>query len=712
MSLIICRNNKSDLEDIGEKSSIFEPWSFRNQLTSNVEIPANAQVALQSAKLNMDGSIVLGDDTKVFYMYFGPELFDPNVYGVGDASTFRITGIENSTQLPMRVPLFEGKKNRLEKMNVNDIAIEIERSVKEQLTNPNLKDRFTCVVEHNADGSLKGFKWTFNEAITGAGATQFAPTNTIPPPFNHLAERQRGIMDAMKTTQREYQITNGASGVAPPWTYAGGVFSTLVGGNPSVRDVSRCVIGNVSPLNLKGGLCKFDIINANPATGGRFMVGLARASRGSSKLQRGRIRPHGFRFGNGAITKPWMAAYMDFFAFFNVGDTDFGPAQGVGHLRLGHTVVNKDDLGGKSGNVSGNANRPKFQDIQYGDGNNDSAGNPTQDTGCHPNVVASAGFSAVYGYDLTQNALGIHFIRFQVSGNIVSISMEDNAAQVYDLITYDATRNMENNLKPITQTCENLLPAMVLNNAGIGAAGNIAIQLTQWDGANQSCPNYDFLSDEPRKNALADRVYTNSVKLWTQIARIDRVKAVDYSLANLGQPNQLHAYGNFDAGGNKQFTNLQHVWITMPNQRFGGRPDGMLTSGANTSRFLGLPDTPTFGTWTLTGTHNRERESFAVPSLLPTRSIFVRLENFGNESVNAFQGLKSKIIAHLPRFDGVNSLGPLYLEPRNLVYVDLGNPAPIKINSFDLSLCYSDETYATSLVGTTIIVLHVKEKGT
>jgi hypothetical protein len=283
---------------------------------------------------------------------------------------------------------------------------------------------------------------------------------------------------------------------------------------------------------------------------------------------------------------------MDFFAFYNVGGTAaFGPAAAVGHLRLGHTVVNKDDTGGKTGNVSGNANRPKFQDIQYGDGNNDPAGNPTQDTGCHAAVVASADFSAVYGYDLSGNPLGIHFINFEVSGNIVTISMEDNAANVYPLVTYDATRNMENNLKPITQTCENLLPAMVLNNAEIGAAGNIAIQITNWDGANQSCPNYDFLSDEPSKNALADRVYTNSVKLWTQVARIDRVKAVDYSLANLGQVNQLHAYGSFDSAGNKEFTNIQHVWITMPNQRFGG-PDCMLTSGANTSRFLGLPDTP------------------------------------------------------------------------------------------------------------------------
>ena len=80
MSLIVCSNNRTDADEgIGANQSIFEPYSFRNQLTSNVEIPANAQVALQSAKINMDGTIVLGDDTKVFYMYFGPALVAPEV---------------------------------------------------------------------------------------------------------------------------------------------------------------------------------------------------------------------------------------------------------------------------------------------------------------------------------------------------------------------------------------------------------------------------------------------------------------------------------------------------------------------------------------------------------------------------------------------------------------------------------------------------------
>ena len=75
-------------------------------------------------------------------------------------------------------------------------------------------------------------------------------------------------------------------------------------------------------------------------------------------------------------------------------------------------------------------------------------------------------------------------------------------------------------------------------------------------------------------------------------------------------------------------------------------------------------------------------------------------------------GQISKIVGHLPRFvqDRVNAAGPLYLEPTNLIYLDLNNSEELKINSLDISLCYVDEKLADSLIGTTIVVFHVREK--
>ena len=707
MSLIICSNNRSENEDVGDRSSIFEPWSFRNQLTSNIEIPKDAQVALQSVKINMDGSIVVGDDTKIFYSYFGFTLHEPDIYGIGQAAT-RITNIMDSGYVPLRISLFPGSSPNLKKVNVNDIARELQRSVRENITNPNLKTRFIAKAVLNANGSLKGFKFEYNESITGFSAG-FAPTDGIPPVFNPAFVAQRGVMDCFMQKYRTYQITGGAQGQAPPWTYVingqgEGQFDVA-----GIRQEPACVIANVSPINLKGGKCAFRISGAAAGpNAGRFMVGLTRGSRQGSKSPR--IRPLNTLFGNGAMTKPWMGAFMDYFVYMNApaSPAGFGSIGARGYLRIGHSVVNKNDLGGHAGPKPGAINMLKQQDFRYGNGTGGSA-----DTGTAAAVVASAGWDPVYGYNYTTNALDIEYVLFDVQGGIVSVSLESSQASgsnIYSLVTYSNARDMERNLKPITQPCENLLPSMVLSNKSlpVGAA-NLRLDIQMFEGNKASCPNYDFLSDEKAKNGLADRAYASDKQTMGQIQRLDSVRCVDYSAINLGKLSQLHQYPTYLSAGDNSFIHLDHVWSVMPNVEYGG-PDCMLTAGANTSRFLGFPDIPNFTTWTL-ATGEREAESFSIPNLLPSRSVFVRLENFGNESVNAFQGLRSKIIAHLPRFDGINSLGPLYLEPNNLVYVDLKNPNAMKINSFDISLCYSDETYADSLVGTTIVVLHIKQKG-
>ena len=709
MSLIICSNNRTDADEaIGGNNSIFEPWSFRNQLTSNVEIPANAQVALQSAKINMDGSIVLGDDTRVFYMYFGPAMVAP------EFAATRITNIMESPQMPIRVPLFANHDSRLEKMSMMDLAVEIQASVRERLSNPNLKNRFTCVAEYNADGSFKGFKWTFHEAITGAAAG-YAPTITLPPAFNHLAVQQRGMLDTIGFGRRDYQLRNGVGGGEQPlWTY---VMPQAVTGYGEFqitqpRRESSAIIGNVSPLNLKGGEAKYRITDV--ATGvnqGRFMCGLSRGSRGSPFRGGPYINPPHWRRGNGIIAKPWLGAFADFFCYYNHGGTaTHGPAAARGHLRIGHSVVDEDDVGGQNGGNAGNMARMKFSDFQYGDGSG-----VLPDTGTDPLVIGSTNWNDLYGYSLIDNPLFIEFICFKVDGGRVTIYMESTvgAGSVkYDLVTYDATRNKEDNLKPITQACENLLPVMLLNNAGNAhpAATTQTMEITKWDGNNVSCLNYDFLSDDMSKNGLFDRWYAGDPHTMNQIHRLDLIECVNYSNRYHGAPNILHEYMGVEAAPGDWFTKVEHIWLASPNQEYGG-PGCMLTAGANSGRLLGLESTPILRSWILTAANNREHASISQPRLLPTRSIFVRLENFGNESVNAFQGLRSKIIAHLPRFDGFHSIGALYLEPHSLVYVDLKNPSAFKINSFDLSLCYSDETYATSLQGTTIIVLHIKQKG-
>lgn len=104
-------------------------------------------------------------------------------------------------------------------------------------------------------------------------------------------------------------------------------------------------------------------------------------------------------------------------------------------------------------------------------------------------------------------------------------------------------------------------------------------------------------------------------------------------------------------------------------------------------------------------------ESSTTPKLISNISLFIRLNNFTQNSMNARQGTLSKIIAHLPRFDNSgNETGGLYFEPHEKTYISLNNPQELLINSFDIDIVYENETFCTALSGKTIVCLHVRQR--
>tara|TARA_R110000822_G_scaffold102_3_gene471 strand:- start:528 stop:935 length:408 start_codon:yes stop_codon:yes gene_type:complete len=94
-----------------------------------------------------------------------------------------------------------------------------------------------------------------------------------------------------------------------------------------------------------------------------------------------------------------------------------------------------------------------------------------------------------------------------------------------------------------------------------------------------------------------------------------------------------------------------------------------------------------------------------VPVFKSGQSIFVRLDNFNQHALNGFKGNNSSIIAHLPRFDGQSETGRKYYQPSEIAWVNLNNPHPMKVSSFDISFCYVNEQYVKALTGQSIVVL-------
>jgi len=332
-------------------------------------------------------------------------------------------------------------------------------------------------------------------------------------------------------------------------------------------------------------------------------------------------------------------------------------------------------------------------------------------------------------YDLVANNLDITHINFFVDGEVVTIQAEDgNTATFYDVVRYDSTRNKEENLKPITQSCWALYPYLAGNNFnndpnfGYGPQKLDIFTFTGIDGTALQAEHSLWSEGGPAGvNGSVEPFWSWEQQMLAdnqmdQIMEVDRRRIIDIGL-DRGAPLAI-SYTTIDSNTSPFEYRLDYdgdvgtgnvpIFILSEDSRY---PD---TSGANAQQLLGFDriSVVDYNYWELNGDGKGWTSgSTTIPNGVSTRSIFVRVNNLTQKSINAFKDLKSGIIGHLPRFDGLNNVGPLYLENNNLVYIDLDNPAPIQLNELSLSLVYSDETYCEALTGTTIICLHIKKKG-
>ena len=136
MSLVICSNDAKEQNDLsGDQQSIYKPWSWTNDLSSTLELPANCQVALQSAKIKMDGTILIGDGNKTFYWYFGKSTTLADT-----TSPYFATDADGTTSLAVKVQLFEGEVGQT-RVTIRELALELQTALNKACLHPNLHNR-------------------------------------------------------------------------------------------------------------------------------------------------------------------------------------------------------------------------------------------------------------------------------------------------------------------------------------------------------------------------------------------------------------------------------------------------------------------------------------------------------------------------------------------------------------------------------------------
>jgi len=292
------------------------------------------------------------------------------------------------------------------------------------------------------------------------------------------------------------------------------------------------------------------------------------------------------------------------------------------------------------------------------------------------------------------NLAGINYtdIRFKASGEIMTLQIYNTTTALWETITtYDSTSPDTSQFKPINQSCWCLHPILgVFSNS---AGNQCTLAITKFD----TPPLTSISSYNPRvreRGGWFENLTLQGIA-HLQCAKLETNQNIR---SNTGG-NPAYDYIGLNASGGVDY---DPVLILEPSNVYTD------SFGANARQLLGF-NNAIVDTSIETGSLKVFNSDFA-PSLTSSMAMFVRLNNFGQNVVNAFSGNQSKILAHLPRFDNTQTTGRLYFEPQNLTFIDLNNPNEMMVNEFDISFNYINEQYATVLTGQSIVCLYFREK--
>jgi len=314
----------------------------------------------------------------------------------------------------------------------------------------------------------------------------------------------------------------------------------------------------------------------------------------------------------------------------------------------------------------------------------------------------NASFSAIY--NLATNDEGYDKVTFELENEEIKIYMKNSASGTSDLLadftTLSGAGAVKNEcLNPINAAKWALYPVCAASG---GAAGGKDITLDSIDHytnypsyAVPSYINYDWWGYSQFNN-LTRWCKELEMRDWNNYNR-----TTSGTLGNgLLTPKGVNAGGGMD--------DYENTLITVRSDVYGDE----ITANCNTANTLGFVGMPVSQPSTSPAPTNVQIviESNSVPKLISNVSLFIRLNNFTQNSVNARQGTNSKIVAHLPRFDNSgNETGGLYFEPHEKTYLKLNNTEELLINSFDVDFVYDNETLCSALTGKTIVVFHIRE---
>jgi len=630
MSLVICANKEIDGTTSRQASSIAEPWAFRNALTSTFKIPANAQVALQSCKVNVGGQVVVSHATNTFYQYFGTLLDN-------DGST--APQLDDTIYHPMQVRILgdDVKLGDVKEFSSPDFANQVASRLNETIYHPNLKEKVTCEVQRNASSlDFLGYTIGFDQSVANVSGAHATAVNH----FDKLTDVDRS--------------GDGVFSYAP----GTGMFQR----NPSL-DGTCCAIFPDEPLSLSKGIFEVNLSGAHADVNKNksevpWAVGLSRYMNNIA----------------GATTQNYYPSYYDVSADASLGYWTSDVTQellpyfdfGVGRNEEGDLVCFQTSF-------DTDKDYSTKVEIEYWNNSNSD-------------------FSAATG---RVSANTYTDVRFVADGETLKAEISANNGSDWSIICeYVADDAKTAMFGPIHQACWCLHPVLCIGETASDA--NSRMVLSRLD--SPSLTDYDV------EEKFGAGWWETMELLGTE--RLCR----DVETRDVLIPGDATVYAQQTTNASGYFSTLSNVLIMNENEIYSP------SHGANAGNVLGFNSTIVPQPANPDTVFPRLYNSEFAPDVQSSQAMFVRLDNFGQNVLNAIEsgpgggGRRSKIISHLPRFDNNQSTGRLYFEPKNFVWIDLDNPSELNVNDFSLSFCYSNEQYARVLTGQSIVCLYFRAK--
>jgi hypothetical protein len=438
----------------------------------------------------------------------------------------------------------------------------------------------------------------------------------------------------------------------PPFSYNNGVFKRDSAEPPRKTAHGIC---KRQPFSLTNGSFIVNIRNGSYAdvvdNEAEFMVGLSRSV--NNPDDNGYYFPRYTTYTG----EDELDLYLDGFSDFGFGMNNDG------ELVMFH-------------NVKSSQTRTRIKEVKY----YNNASN-------HIDFSSGSRFSLVNGSQYTK-------LGFFSSGEKLEVKAFHNGSKAWRdaCVVSEGTATYDTFFKPVNQACWCLHPVIGIGTDATSTELGSTIQIEEFSNL--------ALSTYSQPSVLG----INNAGWWELLENLGTAGNYCYEMEmrSWNDPGvSTHQYVGLQGSGGVNFDNimiLEESEIYTPSR------------GANGKAILGFNNSIVSEPNSGAGTNSVIFESDTVPNLVSSMAMFVRLNNFGQNVFNAHNGNRSKIIAHLPRFDNTQSTGRLYFEPSNLIWIDLDNPGPLQVNEFDISFCYINEQFAEILTGQSIVALYFRKK--